>query len=73
MIKFVTNKIPDGLFRVGLAHGNSQVIAKRARIYFEELGAEKVVTTEIGPALGVYAGPDSLVIGIQSLGDKFLG
>ena len=48
-------------------------IAEKARIHFEELGAEKVVTTEIGPALGVHAGPDSLVIAIQSLKDRLVG
>ncbi|MBL51187.1 MAG: hypothetical protein CMG57_04440 [Candidatus Marinimicrobia bacterium] len=73
LVKFVTNKIPDGPFRVGLAHGNAPDIAEKARIHFEELGAEKVVTTEIGPALGVHAGPDSLVIAIQSLKDRLVG
>tara|TARA_A100001037_G_scaffold7735_1_gene7686 strand:- start:3373 stop:5157 length:1785 start_codon:yes stop_codon:yes gene_type:complete len=73
LVKFVTNKIPDGPFRVGLAHGNAPDIAEKARIHFEELGAEKVVTTEIGPALGVHAGPNSLVIAIQSLKDRLVG
>ena len=73
LVKFVTNKIPDGPFRIGLAHGNAPNIAEKARIHFEELGAEKVVTTEIGPALGVHAGPDSLVIAIQSLKDRLVG
>ncbi len=54
---------------MGLAHGNSLKIAEKAEHHFKSLGAEKVISTEIGPALGVHAGPQALVIAIQSLKD----
>ncbi len=73
LVKFVSSKIPDGPFRVGLAHGNAPEIAEKAKAHFDSLGAEKVITTEIGPALGVHAGPKSLVIAIQSLKDDLDG
>jgi len=73
LVKFVSSKIPDGPFRVGLAHGNAPEIAEKAKVHFDSLGAEKVITTEIGPALGVHAGPKSLVIAIQSLKDDLDG
>ena len=69
LVKFVSSKLPDGPYRVGLAHGNAPKLAEKANTYFESLGAEKVISTEIGPALGVHAGPRALVIAIQSLKD----
>ena len=73
LIKFVTSKIPNVAYRVGLAHGNSPEIATIAKKHFESLGAEKVISTDLGPALGVHAGPKSLVIAIQSLNDNLNG
>ncbi len=69
LVKFVSSKLPDGPYRVGLAHGNALELAENAEHHFESLRAEKVISTEIGPALGVHAGPQALVIAIQSLKD----
>ena len=66
-MKFVSLKLPGGPFRVGLAHGDAPEIAEKAKTHFKSLGAEKVISTEIDPALGVHAGPRGLVIAIQSL------
>ena len=70
LVKFVSSKLPDGPYRVGLAHGNALELAENAEHHFESLGAEKVISTEIGPALGVHAGPQALVIAVQSLKDN---
>ncbi|HIA93751.1 MAG TPA: hypothetical protein EYO16_00555 [Candidatus Marinimicrobia bacterium] len=48
-------------------------MAEKTKTYFEKLGAEKIISTEIGPALGVHAGPGALVISIQSLKDDLNG
>ena len=69
MMKFISKQLPNGQFRIGLAHGNAPKIVEKAKLYFENLGAEKVISTEIGPALGVNAGPNSLVVAVQLLKD----
>ena len=70
LIKFVTARLPKGSFRIGIAHGNAPELAEKASSHFKSLGAKKVITTELGPALGVHAGPNSLVIATQLLPDK---
>lgn len=73
LMNFISKRLPDGSFRVGLAHGNAPHIAEKAKLFFENIGAEKIILTEIGPAIGVHAGPNSLVIAIQSLKDNLNG
>lgn len=73
LVQFVTKKLPNKPFRVGIAHGNAPEIAEKAKDHFESIGADKVIVTEIGPALGVHAGPRSLVISTQSLTDNLNG
>ena len=60
-------------FRVGLAHGNASEIPEKAKAVFKNLGADKVISNEIGPALAVHAGPSALVIAVQNLDDGFNG
>jgi len=60
-------------FRVGLAHGNASKIPEKAKAVFKNLGADKVISNEIGPALAVHAGPSALVIAVQNLDDGFNG
>lgn len=83
-MKFVSLKLPggpfrvevahgDAPFRVGVAYGDAPEIAEKAKTHFKSLGAEKVISTEIGSALGVHAGPRALVITIQSLKDGLHG
>ena len=66
-IKFVSSKLPEGDFRIGLAHGNAPKIANEARKHFKSLGAKEVISTKLGPALAVHAGPNSLVIAVQKI------
>jgi len=73
LIKFVSKQLPEKPFRIGIAHGNAPDLAEKAKTHFESLGAEKIIVTEIGPALGVHAGPRSLVISTQSLKDNLNG
>lgn len=73
LIKFVTKQLPQGPFRIGIAHGNAPDLAEKAKQHFEKLDADKIILTDLGPALGVHAGPRSLVISIQSIQDKLNG
>ena len=63
----MSSKLPHGNFRIGLAHGNAPEIAKEAQEHFESLGAKEVISTKLGPALAVHAGPNSLVIAVQKI------
>ena len=60
-------------FRVGIAHGNAPEIPEKEKAVFKNLGADKVISTEIGPALAVHAGLSALVIAVQNLDDGFNG
>ncbi|SVA92099.1 uncharacterized protein METZ01_LOCUS144953 [marine metagenome] len=60
-------------FRVGLAHVNAPEIPEKAKAVFKNLCADKVISTEIGPALAIHAGPGALVIAVQNLYDGFNG
>ena len=66
-INFVSSKIPSKNFRVGLAHGDDPEMEKIARAHFESLGAKEIISTKLGPALAVHAGPKSLIIALQNL------
>ena len=46
---------------------------RQIKAVFKNLGADKVISTEIGPALAVHAGPSALVISVQNLDDGFNG
>ena len=67
--RFVESKIPKNKnIRLGIAHAKMEDFAlnwsKKLR---KNYGDENVVLTEVGPALGVHAGPGSLVFAIQVL------
>ena len=66
-IKFVSSKLPEDNFRIGLAHGNAPKIVNKAQEHFKSLGAKEVISTKLGPALAVHAGPNSLVIAVQKI------
>lgn len=68
---FVAQHLPsDKPFRVGLAHTKAVTAAREWEAELvEQLGQDKVILTEIGPALGVHAGPGALVAAIQILED----
>jgi len=70
-IKLVEKHIPKKQpFRIAIAHAKVENLAIDWR---EDLvknsGADKVILTEIGPALGVHAGRGALVSAIQTLDD----
>ena len=64
---FHPKKFPQKSFRVGLAHGDDPEMEKIARAHFESLGAREIISTKLGPALAVHAGPKSLIIALQDL------
>jgi len=67
--KFVMKKMGNSTaFRVGIAHAECLDKARLVEKSFVELlGREKVIFTEVGPALGVHAGPGALGIAIQTI------
>lgn len=69
--KFVENKIPQNKkVRVGISHAqmNTFVNAWRKDL-IRKFGDDNVIITDVGPALGVHAGPKVLCFAIQILND----
>jgi DegV family protein with EDD domain len=68
---FVESRFPkDRPFRVGLAHTLVEPLARQWETELvEQLGRERVIFTEVSPALGVHAGPGALVAALQILED----
>ena len=66
--RFVESKIPkNNNFRIGIAHTNMEKFASKwAKNLRNQYGKENVVLTDVGPALGVHAGPNSLIFAIQT-------
>ena len=57
--------------RLGIAHAKMGEFALNwSKNLRKNYGEENVVLTEVGPALGVHAGPGSLVFAIQVLDDR---
>lgn len=71
LLKFVKKKIPAGTaFRIGIVHGNCEHKIADIQKSFETMPeCDQVVTTFIGPALGVHAGEGSVAIAVQLLQD----
>lgn len=68
--RFVWRRLPQGSYRVGIAHANNAAAARRIETALvDRLGRERVIFTEVGPALGVHAGPGALAVAISSLED----
>ncbi len=68
---YVEKSLPENRhIKIGIGHALNESFAKK---WVEDLqlryGKENVFLTEIGPALGVHAGPKALVAGIQLLED----
>lgn len=69
--QWVHNKLPgDNKLRIGIAHANCSEIARDIAADFQELErVERTFLTDIGPGLGVHAGPGGMVIAVQTLED----
>lgn len=69
--KFVESKIPKNkTIRIGIAHAQMNEFVSKWRIdLINRFGSKNVIVTEIGPALGVHAGPKALCFAIQTLND----
>ena len=67
--RFVESKIPKNKnVRLGIAYAKMEEFALNwSKNLRKDYGKENVVLTEVGPALGVHAGPGSLVFAIQVL------
>ncbi len=70
-IKLVDKHLPvDQPFRVAIAHAKVETLSQKWQENLNKnSGADKVILTEIGPALGVHAGRGALVAAIQTLND----
>ncbi len=71
LVKHVLKKLPSQTaFRVGIVHGNCEEEIGQIKHEFENIpGCDRVITTFIGPALGVHAGQGSVAIAVQLLTD----
>ena len=69
--KFVENKIPQNKkVRVGISHAQMNTFVDDWRKdLIRKFGDENVIITDVGPALGVHAGPKVLCFAIQILND----
>lgn len=71
LYKFVLKKMEgSAAYRVGIAHAKCEAVAREIeKDFIELLGKDRVIFTEVGPALGVHAGPGGLAIAIQKCED----
>jgi hypothetical protein len=69
--KFVENKIPQNKkVRVGISHAQMNTFVDDWRKdLIRKFGDDNVIITDVGPALGVHAGPKVLCFAIQILND----
>jgi len=69
--KFVENKIPQNKkVRVGISHAQMNIFVDDWRKdLIRKFGDDNVIITDVGPALGVHAGPKVLCFAIQILND----
>ena len=69
--KFVENKIPrNKKVRVGISHAQMNTFVDDWRKdLIRKFGDDNVIITDVGPALGVHAGPKVLCFAIQILND----
>ena len=69
--KFVENKIPQNKkVRVGISHAQMNTFVNDWRKdLIRKFGDDNVIITDVGPALGVHAGPKVLCFAIQILND----
>lgn len=70
-IRFLEKQLPiDKPFRIAIANAKVGDIAKKwEKELMNNSGADKVILTEIGPALGVHSGRGALAVAIQTLDD----
>lgn len=68
---YIEKNLPkDKLFRIGIAHSKLENFAKNwVSDLTKKLGADRVILTDLGPAVGVHAGPGALAVAIQILED----
>jgi hypothetical protein len=68
-IQFVLKRIPkDKKVRIGVGHAQCLDKAQEVASMMESIvGADNVFLAEVGPALGVHAGPKSIAIAVQTL------
>lgn len=71
LVKFVLKKIGNSQnYRIGIAHAKCEDHGRAAeKIFVERFGRDRVIFTDVGPALGVHAGPGGLAIAIQKSGE----
>ncbi len=67
--RYVAKRIPDGAVEIGIGHAMCQEDAESLRDRLAELrpGVTKVTMTGMGPALGVHAGPNCLLVAVRKL------
>ena len=70
--KFVENKIPKNKkVRIGISHAQMNIFVENwIKSLINRFGENNVITTDIGPALGVHTGPKVLCFAIQILNDN---
>ncbi|MDJ0748761.1 MAG: DegV family protein [Woeseiaceae bacterium] len=67
--RYVAKRIPDNTVEIGIAHSMCQEDAELLLDRLGELksGVGKVTMTGLGPALGVHAGPNCLLVAVRAL------
>ena len=70
--KFVENKIPKNKnVRIGISHAQMELFVENwTKDLVDKFGENNVIVTDVGPALGVHAGPKVLCFAIQTLNDN---
>ena len=70
--KFVENKIPKNKnARIGISHAQMELFVENWKIdLVGKFGENNVIVTDVGPALGVHAGPKVMCFAIQTLSDN---
>ncbi len=68
-VQFVLKRIPkDKKVRIAVGHAQCLDKAQEVATAMESIvGADNVYLTEVGPALGVHAGPNSIAIAVQTV------
>ena len=70
--KFVENKIPKNKnVRIGISHAQMELFVENwKKDLVDKFGENNVIVTDVGPALGVHAGPKVMCFAIQTLSDN---
>ncbi|MFQ6606032.1 MAG: DegV family protein [Fidelibacterota bacterium] len=71
-VQFVLKRIPkDKKVRIGVGHSRCLDRAQKVASIMESLvGKENVFLAEVGPALGVHAGPKAIAIAVQTMEEE---